>query len=586
MLWQLLLLLRLCPVRLQIGATIGISWKIAFIAARIRAGFGAIFMGFCRSSLLLQTRKYITTTNRLSHYQLDRLLRQQRFTRHQHYRRPGHCQASVLPCLALKSSTYLPKLLSRRIALATCSKMSSPNDEENFHPSPPVNRISPSEVPDTLDKSLLTVQVELTGLKIDQPRELPIYRKQFKNDLLLLHSVSNIVKVEKDDGGKKETDILLLLRPDIKLDLSGMSEELRSFLKGKQEVEIRPYTLELDYDFWRADEILMAILPADLLDEVPSGFTMTGHIAHMNLRDEYLPYKRIIGQIVLDKNPKVRTVVNKLDSIDTVFRTFEMEVLAGEPDFNVEQHESNCRFQFDFSKVYWNSRLHTEHDRLISTFKPGEAVCDVFAGVGPFAVPAGKRNVIVLANDLNKNSFDSMVHNIKLNKVEKTVIPYNLDGREFIRISRRELKSLAETKKTLVIPARSRHAKDDDGKRKIEVIQIPSRYSHYVMNLPDSAITFLDAFRGLHADDDDYDDDTKLPYIHVHCFHKSDPNESKPSDDEVHSALRQRIASALGFDIPLSALSSHFVRAVAPTKGMYCVTFLLPKEVAFAKDGL
>ena len=38
---------------------------------------------------------------------------------------------------------------------------------------------------------------------------------------------------------------------------------------------------------------------------------------------------------------------------------------------------------------------------MIDRFKPGEAVCDVMAGVGPFAVPAGKRKVFVWANDLN-----------------------------------------------------------------------------------------------------------------------------------------------------------------------------------------
>ncbi|KAK9346454.1 Met-10+ like-protein-domain-containing protein [Lipomyces starkeyi] len=539
-------------------------------------------MGLSCTSALIRARLYITT-RALSHHQFSKLLEEVRSKTYQYYRLSGYCQAPLAPRRSLLKGSTTSQLLSRTVGRrATYSKMSIPYGEDNFHPNPPVHRIAPTEVPDALDKSLFTVQIELTALKIDQPRELPIYRKQFKNDLLLLHSVSNIVKIEKDDGGKKVMDILLLLRHDIKLgDLNGMSEELAKFLKERPAVEVLPYTLELGYDFWRADEILAAILPPDRLGDVPSGFTMTGHIAHMNLRDEYLPYKRIIGQVVLDKNPKVRTVVNKLDSIDTVFRTFEMEVLAGEPDFNVEQHESNCRFQFDFSKVYWNSRLHTEHDRLISTFKTGEAVCDVFAGVGPFAVPAGKKNVIVLANDLNKHSYDSMVHNINLNKVDKTVFPYNLDGRDFIRVSRRELKSLAETQKTLVIPARSRHAKDESGKRKVEIIQIPHRYSHYVMNLPDSAITFLDAFRGLHADEND---DAELPYIHVHCFHKSDPNAPKPPDDEVHIALRQRIASALGFEIPLSALSFHFVRAVAPTKGMYCVTFLLPKEVAFARD--
>ena len=64
------------------------------------------------------------------------------------------------------------------------------------------------------------------------------------------------------------------------------------------------------------DEILGAILPEELIDGAPSGFSATGHIgachitvlrprvsitsAHFNLNDEYLPYKHIIGQVILD----------------------------------------------------------------------------------------------------------------------------------------------------------------------------------------------------------------------------------------------------------------------------------------------
>ena len=35
------------------------------------------------------------------------------------------------------------------------------------------------------------------------------------------------------------------------------------------------------------------------------------------------------GRVILDKNSNIRTVVNKMGSIETEFRTFPMEVIAG-----------------------------------------------------------------------------------------------------------------------------------------------------------------------------------------------------------------------------------------------------------------
>jgi tRNA (guanine37-N1)-methyltransferase len=74
-------------------------------------------------------------------------------------------------------------------------------------------------------------------------------------------------------------------------------------------------------------------------------------------------------------------------------------------------------FAFDFTKVYWNSRLHTEHERLVQLFSPDDVIADVFAGVGPFALPAAKKGCGVLANDLNPESYKWLVRNVGSNKV-------------------------------------------------------------------------------------------------------------------------------------------------------------------------
>lgn len=53
----------------------------------------------------------------------------------------------------------------------------------------------------------------------------------------------------------------------------------------------------------------------------------------------------------------------------------------------------------------------------MSLFTPGEVIADVFAGVGPFALPAAKRGCMVFANDLNPESVKWMRKNVERNHV-------------------------------------------------------------------------------------------------------------------------------------------------------------------------
>ena len=82
------------------------------------------------------------------------------------------------------------------------------------------------------------------------------------------------------------------------------------------------------------------------LTEITSSFESIGHIAHLNLRDKQLPFKKLIGQIILDKNKHITSVVNKLSSIDTTFRFFKMELIAGEDKMETEVKECGCRYVY------------------------------------------------------------------------------------------------------------------------------------------------------------------------------------------------------------------------------------------------
>ena len=82
------------------------------------------------------------------------------------------------------------------------------------------------------------------------------------------------------------------------------------------------------------------------------------------------------------------------------------QVLAGDEDLETAVKENGATFRLDYGRVYWNSRLEREHRRIVEMLQPGDVVADMFAGIGPFAVPAAMRGAKVYANDLNPKAVE------------------------------------------------------------------------------------------------------------------------------------------------------------------------------------
>jgi tRNA (guanine37-N1)-methyltransferase len=373
-----------------------------------------------------------------------------------------------------------------------------------------------------LDKAVFKQTLSLLALRIPC-KKTGLFLTQLKPHLLNWPRLPNVVVDPRDKAHR-----LLLLNERIK---EYLPSEAAKFIRD-QNAEVVAHELTLNYDYFTAEQILRKVLPSEY--EIPSAFETVGHIAHLNLKEYHLPYKHVIGQVILDKNrPKIKTVVNKVHNIISPFRVFDMEVLAGEPDFNVEVRESNCIFRFNYREVYWNSRLQSEHIRLVSRFKPHDVICDMFAGVGPFSIPAAKVCQRVYANDLNPQSVKYLKENAILNKkVADKIDVFNLDARHFVREILRS--------------------------------QPPfPLFSQVIMNLPASAIEFLDVFKGA------FTKTNNLPTIHCYAFSKA----ANPQSDVV-----QQIECVLG--TKLRNPEVHHVRTVAPQKSMFCVSFPLPPEVA------
>jgi tRNA (guanine37-N1)-methyltransferase len=376
--------------------------------------------------------------------------------------------------------------------------------------------------------------------------------------------VPKVASVVRDGGGDGSTRLVLLkddggraaLPPTLlpALDAAGATDAT--------------HALHLTYDHLASEEVLRSLLPEGVVP--PSSFETIGHIAHVNLKPAHAPFKHVIGAVLLDKNPGLRTVVNKTGDVGGEFRVFQMEVLAGDPDTVATVAQHGCRFRLDFQRVYWNSRLEAEHARLVSEFRAGDVVVDAMAGVGPFAVPAARKGCTVYANDLNPDSFKWLQANVVANKARGRCAPSCADARAFIRAVGGGVPDAHDAVYGGGEDAAAPPALPGAAPALPPPPKSGSIYQHAILNLPANAVDFLDAFVGsLRAE---AWGEAPMPRVHVYGFAK----------DGEQAALAAAATASLG-GAPLVDPVTRLVRDVAPAKRMWCLSFTLPREVAVAK---
>jgi len=401
-----------------------------------------------------------------------------------------------------------------------------------------------------LDRGKFAKSIVVPWLAVNE-RRLGTIMKHLRKYLLKLDNFKPVQVYESNDcttAASQLRDRKIALNPTMVRCFDDIEESDRNMLQNcnVREDALTYDKLHLTYDNWRADELLKAILPKDK-DSLTS-YSIVGHIVHVNLRDHLLEYKSVIGQILLDKIKGARTVVNKTDIIDNTYRNFKMEILCGEDCMLVQVRENHCVFEFDFSSVYWNPRLSTEHERITRKVKQGDILYDVFAGVGPFSIPAAKKKCIVLANDLNPESHKWLEHNTKLNKVNKLIQIFNKDGEVFIKEDVRS-----------------------DMLKRWQIRDCQDITMHITMNLPAIAVTFLKVFNGLFAPEELESLEIKtFPVVHVYCFAKG---------DNPVAIAKELVEENLGVKLNEDLLEICYVRNVSVKKEMMRVTFLLSKNI-------
>lgn len=342
-------------------------------------------------------------------------------------------------------------------------------------------------------------------------------------------------------------------------------------------------------------QMLSFLLPSQALPP-PTSYEVIGHLMHLNLRATHLPYKYIIGDALLRKfAPTISTIVNKVGEVGGQYRTYEMELLAGEPEYNVTVIESGISLQFDARNVYWSSRLAGERARMMQEeILPKQVVADAFCGVGALCIAAAKKKgCIVRANDLNPYAVECCRSNAMKNGI-KDVSEVDIkgmgaftvtcdDARDFIRSlgNRRQwgddILEQQWNEETTHRPNLKVHSPRLLSKKRgsFPPMELPH---HLIMNYPLDAPAFLDQLRW-------WPTNSKVETkVHVYTFARADPSTGRDAETVAIDCIAQNLLPQGGaIEITynrrseLDALGCNVraqeIRDVAPQKMVIYVVF-------------
>jgi tRNA (guanine37-N1)-methyltransferase len=166
--------------------------------------------------------------------------------------------------------------------------------------------------------------------------------------------------------------------------------------------------------------------PADVLGAEPS-YERLGDIVVLDEDDPDRAAR--IAEAIRESDLRATTVVNRASKVSGELRVREWDVLYGASTETVHR-EYGHEFALDIAAVYFSPRLATERHRVVEQVRDGERALDMFAGVGPFAVPMAARGAAVVACDLNPVAVEYLRENARRNGVSDRVTAIEGDVRD------------------------------------------------------------------------------------------------------------------------------------------------------------
>lgn len=289
------------------------------------------------------------------------------------------------------------------------------------------------------------------------------------------------------------------------------------------------------------------MMPADVLGFEPS-YERLGDI--VLLHEDDMDRATRIAEAVMESALPAKTVANRASKVTGEFRTRDWEVLAGD-DTTTVHREYGCEFALDIADVYFSPRLATERHRVTEQVESSERVFDMFAGVGPFAIPAATRGARVVGVDVNPVAVEFLRENADRNDVAERVTAIEGDVRNVVASSSRVARDALRPSDHASGPEAREQTKRSDGVREVAT-DYENRADRIVMNLPHTAGEFLDTAVSLAGDE-----------CVIHYY------DIQHDDDPFRAGERAIRAAADGYEIDIEARRT--VRSYAPHELNVCL---------------
>ena len=225
---------------------------------------------------------------------------------------------------------------------------------------------------------------------------------------------SNCVKVPKKDGEATRRTLAEAEVIDFRLKIR--SDEESVFIPvipdiSKEILSKINASLQLHQCDFEENERTRSV--EDILGFSPS-FEVIGDIAVV--AEEY---DVKVGEAIMEVHKNVKVVLVPTTPVTGEFRVRHYRVLCGEDRTTTVYREHGYVYEMDLDKVYFSPRLSTERKRVTDQVSEMELVLDMFAGVGPFAIPVSKRAMYTIAVDKNPDAIFYLKKNAELNKATK-----------------------------------------------------------------------------------------------------------------------------------------------------------------------